>query len=100
MLRFLDRNHIPAVPKSFTVSGNKIPWTSRSHTFDAFVEVVRNFAATNGFPVPTKEVIEDAICKQLARGWCTGQTRFDRPVSNAVPQKRERAPCKSCGRRK
>jgi hypothetical protein len=66
MLRFIDRNHAPSVPKSFTFSnGPSVPWESKVRTFDQFVGIVQAFATANGLSVPSAETIEDHVCQRL-----------------------------------
>lgn len=100
MLRLLDRNHVPQVPKSYTFpNGKSVPWDSKTKTFDVFAAAVQNFAVANGLDMPSVETIEDQICKRLPRGWCSGMTRFDRPPSLVGASRPARKPCRSCGRR-
>lgn len=101
MLRLLDKNHAPSIPKSYTFpQGHTVAWESRVKTFTQFSLAVQGFASANGLPVPSTEEIEDQICQRLPKGWCTSLTRFDRPTAPVGATVRAtRKPCKSCGRR-
>jgi hypothetical protein len=101
MLRFLDRNHAPAIPKSYPFpNGKRVPWESTKRTFGEFANAVMSFAQANGLAVPTLEEIEDSICHQLPRGWCTNQSRFDRPATLLRADRPARKPCRTCGKRR
>lgn len=101
MLRLLDRNHVPQIPKSYAFNGGpSIPWDSRRKTFTEFVQAVQDYAQANGKLIPPVDQIEDQICQRLPRGWCTNQTRFDRPQSTVTVSPARRGGCKSCGRRR
>lgn len=98
MLRLLDRKHVPAVPKSYRFGPSSIPWLPRE-TFEAFYNKIFRFAKANGHDVPTEADVEEAICVQIPKAWCTNLPKNSR--THVVPPRpeRTRGGCKSCGRR-
>lgn len=94
-LRFLDPNRIPSVPKSYRYSHNghefRIPWNTNI-PWHSFYSTVRSFQERNNHPVSSVEQVEDMICSQLPKGWCTGDATYRAPA----PRPRG---CSACGRR-
>lgn len=74
MLRFKNKDSLPATPKSWTApNGHKIPYDSVRQTWEAFVERVMQYCDANSIQRPALDVLEDHICHQVS-GWaCIGE---------------------------
>lgn len=98
-MKFIDPNHLPASPKSWraTINGRQyhVSWHNSWNWSQFYSEVVK-MSESNNIPVPTEEQVQDFVCRQLPRGWCTGDPNYHRPP--AITSRR--AGCSSCGRRR
>jgi hypothetical protein len=94
MKKFVDANHLPSIPKSYTFPGTnfRVVW-GNNITWNMFYADVVRVATANGIPVPSMEVVEDDVCDRFPKGWCTGEPNY-RP-----PALQQSAPCRSCGHR-
>lgn len=95
-MKFINRNHLPATPKAWraTINGRqyKVSWHP-SWSWEQFYEEVKKMSETNSIPVPSPDEVENFICRQLPKGWCTNEPNHFRPP--ALPR---RTGC--CGRRR
>lgn len=98
-MKFINPDHLPAVPKSWraTISGRqyRVAWENSWHWNQFYSEVVK-MSEANSIPVPSEDEVEAYICRQLPKGWCTGDPNFHRPPTITT----RRAGCSSCGRRR
>lgn len=106
MLRFRNKDSLPATPKSWTApSGYKLSYNSVRQTWEQFIAQVMDYYEQNGLEKPSIAVIEDHICRQIS-GWACGEEgevlsrqrkvrqNFNPPLVNTG------GGCKSCGGRK
>ena len=96
-MRLLSRNQVPWTPKSIKIGSTPIRWENKE-TFERFYDKLKAFGEANGLPVPTELEVEEAICKQIPRAWCS-----DKPINartrNIETPKPRRPGCRTCGRR-
>lgn len=101
MRTFRDPNHVSNTPKAWTApNGQRIAWRSDKQHFDTFYAVISDYHTANGFAVPSKEEVVDAMCRQMPK-WACVDPGFHSVVFNraeALPVQRSGG-CKSCGRR-
>lgn len=96
MLRLKDPNHVPSVPKTWTEksTGKRIGWSSVSQTFGDFLGAIYAFCDGNNLSRPSREEVEDHVCRQMP-GWaCTGK------AADPVTIVRTGGGCSSCGGKK
>lgn len=101
-MKLINPNHVSSVPKHHTdpTNGHKIPWDSVRTTFDDFIHAVNVYYVGNNRTPPTREALEDEICRYLPRWNCTGDPNYHAPArAVAAPAKRSGG-CGGCGRRK
>ena len=73
MLRLKPSNQTP--PDKFRW---KAPDGHTIHAFgkDEWIEKVKKYCTDNGYPIPTIEEMEDALCRTLSGEWCTGGDEY------------------------
>lgn len=98
MLRFKNVNNISGSPKVWVVpdNGRRIEWRSDRVPYATFYATVADYHTANGFAVPTSEVVEDAMCKQMPRWACVGEGYHTVALDAEAP----RTGCRVCGKRR
>lgn len=91
MKKFVNPNHLPSAPKSYTFPGTdiRVTWGNATPWTTFYSQVVRA-AQANGIEVPSADVVEDDVCSRLPKGWCTGEPNYRPPLPQSTP-------CRSCG---
>lgn len=99
MRRLKDPNHTPITPKFWTApNGTRIQWRSDRQPFEQFLSVVVEYHNANQFPPPTREQVEDEMCKQLPSWACVGEG-YHTVNHDPIVTGSSRGGCRSCGKR-
>lgn len=101
MRRFKDVRHLPISPKFWTApNGRKIEWRSDRQPFEQFMAVVVEYHNANALPPPTREQVEDTLCRQMASWACVDASFHTAGLNDPVVVSSQRSSgCRACGKR-
>lgn len=103
MLKFKNRDHLPATPKSWKApNGTKIAYDSVRQTWEQFVSRVYQYCDANGVAKPSEDELEDHICHQMSSWACIDASAYR---AHQTPPKLTNTAtrsvgCSSCNKRK